>query len=105
MGVTGNPDEIRRYGETFRRTPETEPAVSWEPPYSPDGPLSDGLAIVQNQKATAATDFASTKDRGIVAAGDGLVRIAENLAEFDREGAAAIKRLFPDPAPGTGGGQ
>lgn len=100
MGVTANPDMIRVYGEMFRGIPEKEPPLTPEPLLGPDGPLSNGLAGAANLKAFAAADFARTKDMGTVAAGDGLVRIAANLEDFDRQGADAISRLFPTPAPG-----
>ena len=103
MGVSGVPDTIRLYGEMFRGIPEKEPPLRPEPLLGPDGPLSTGLAGVQNLKAFAAADFARTKDQGIVAAGNGLMQIATHLDDVDRRGADAIARLFPDPVPGSGG--
>lgn len=105
MGVSGLPDEIRRYGEMFRRVPDWEPKPRPVELPSPDGPLSTGLAGLQNMMASAADEFARTKDAGTIAAGDGLIQIAANLPEFDRQGADAIGRLFPDAAPGAGGGR
>jgi hypothetical protein len=104
MGVTGNPDEIRRYGEILRRAPEAEPVLP-EPVLflSPASPLSAGLASAQDRTAIAATEFARAKDAGVVAAGDALVAIAANLADVDRRGADAIRQLLPEPAPEAGG--
>lgn len=103
MGVTGNPDEIRRYGELFQLVTKDEPKVTWDDqPYGAGGPLSAGLANVQDQMARAATTFGRAKDSGLVAAGEGLRRIADNLTDFDSRGANGIKGLFPEP--GTGGG-
>lgn len=104
MGVTGNPDEIRRYGELFSLVTTGEPTVTWNQPYGSGGPLSAGLANAQDQKARAATKFATTKDGGLAATGEGLRRIANDLNDFDSRGANSIKGLFPEPAPGTGGG-
>ena len=95
MGVTGNPDAIRLYGEMFKGIPGREPALKPETLLGADGPLSAGLAGVQNLKAFAAADFARAKDQGIAAAGDGLMHIATHLADVDRQGANGIGRLFP----------
>lgn len=96
MGVMGIPDAIRLYGEMFRSLPGQEPGLPREPLIGPDGPLSTGLAEAANLKAVAAGDFARSKDEGLVAAGDGLVRISADLVGFDRKGAAAIRELFPE---------
>ena len=102
MAVTGDLGLIERYGEMFRRIPaQGQPPL---PPLLVRQPLSAGLAGVQNLKAAAAGDFAHAKDAGVVATGDGLVRIAANLAEVDSRGAEAIRQLFGDPARPTGGG-
>jgi hypothetical protein len=105
MGVTGVPAAIGLYGEMFKGIPKKEPPLRPETLLGPDGPLSAGLAAVQNLKAFAAADFGRTKDQGIAAAGDGLILIGTRLEEFDRQGADGIARLFPVPAPGAGGGQ
>ena len=97
MAVTADPDEIRRYGEMFKAIP-----APGDPPrgvlLSGAGPLSAGLASAQNEKAFAAADFARVAERGIVAAGDGLVLISARLGDFDRQGAAGIRRILPDSA-------
>jgi hypothetical protein len=98
MGVTGNPDELRRSGEMFVDLPRREPPLAPTPLFGGDGPLSAGLATAQNQIAYTAADFARTKDDGTVAAGQGLLEIAKNVTEFDRQGAEAIERLLPEPA-------
>jgi hypothetical protein len=90
------PDAIRWYGEMFRGLPAQEPVLPREPLLGPDGPLSAGLAEAANLRSFAAGDFARTKDKGLVAAGDGLVRISSDLTGFDRKGAAAIRELFPE---------
>lgn len=92
------PDVIRLYGEMFRGLPAREPVVPREPLLAQDGPLSSGLAEAANLKSFAAGEFARAKDQGLVAAGDGLVRIAADLADVDRRGAAAIRELFPEEA-------
>jgi hypothetical protein len=104
MGVTGNPDEIQRYGELFSLVTKDEPVVTWNQPYGAGGPLSAGLANAQDQKARAAATFGATKDSGLLATGEGLKQIGVNLTDFDNRGANSIKGLFPEPAPGTGGG-
>jgi hypothetical protein len=100
MGVTVNPDEIRRYGELFSLVTTGEPTVRWNQPYGSGGPLSAGLANAQDQKARAATRFASAKDGGLAATGEGLRRIANDFNDFDSRGANSIKGLFPEPARG-----
>ena len=96
MGVMAIPDAIRLYGEMFRELPAQGPALPREPLLSPDGPLSTGLAEAANLKSFAAGDFDRAKDQGLIAAGDGLVRISSDLTSVDRAGAAAIRELFPD---------
>lgn len=99
MGVTGNPDVIGQYGDMFRAIPVQEPALAPETLLGPDGPLSTGVAGVQNLKAFFAADFARAKDEGTVVTGDGLVLIAASLPEFDRKGANGIAQLFPGGEP------
>ena len=98
MGVTGNPDEIRRYGDLFGLVAKDEPRPVWNQPYGAGGTLSAGLANAQDQKARAATTFGNAKDSGLTAAGEGLRRIADNLEDFDARGANGIKGLFPGGA-------
>jgi hypothetical protein len=102
MGVTGDHDAIRWYGEMFREIPANTPALPPPTLLDAGSPLSAGLASAQNQVAFAAADFARAKDEGTIATGDALVMIAAHLADFDRQGAAGIRRLFPPPANGGG---
>ena len=103
MAVAGIPHKIEQYGGFLRRVPEAAGKLP-EAPVLGYGPLSAELASVQNPKADNAFRFASAMDAATIAAGDGLIHIAMNLEEFDRQGANAIARLFPDWAPGSGGG-
>lgn len=100
MGVI--PDQIVQAGEELRRIGE-QVALPAAPSFAP-GTLSAELTGVQNQKATAAAEFARAKDDGLVAAGAGLIHFGTNVTEFDSQGAAGIQRLFPDQAPGPAGG-
>jgi hypothetical protein len=115
MGVTGgNPDEIQRSGKMFQDIPVNEPPLAPPPLFGGDGPLSAGLASVQNHMAYTAADFADAKDRGIDTAGRALQQIGTNVADFDRQNAETIRQLMPDqpppdqvpadPAPGADGG-
>ena len=102
MGVTGNPHLIGVFGDMFERIPATEPTLKPETLLGPVSPLSAGLSGMHNLKAGAAAKFARTKDDGIIAAGKALVEISKHLEDFDRQGAAGIKRIIPDPTPSAG---
>ena len=97
MGVV--PDEIERAGHEFRRIREQR--ILPGPPSIRPGTLSNGLAELQNQKATTAAEFARMQDDGLTATGDGLVHFARTTVDFDNQGAAAIQQLFPETPPAT----
>lgn len=98
-----NPIELERAGDKFRQIRE-QVALPEESPLRP-GRLSAGLADLQTRKASAAARFAHLQDAGLAKAGEGLIHLAKNVTEFDRQGAAGIQRLFPDTVSGVGGGQ
>lgn len=109
MAFTGDPQEIRDiYGPRLQNMPADSehkvPDVSTVL-LGEHGPLSVevGLPRVLSRVAQAAGTFADTKDKGLTAAGAGLVEMASRLADIDRQGGEAIRRLFPEPAPGAGG--
>jgi hypothetical protein len=103
MAVTGNPDEIQRYGDLLKRAPVGEPVLPPEPMLNVDGPLSKEMAAAHDRAAGPAHDFAKLMEQGIGAAGDGLGWIGAHLAEFDGNGAEAITRLLPTQASDNAG--
>lgn len=89
MGVRANHDALQRFGREFQGIPAQEPRLPAPVALGQDTPLSTGLAQA-SAKAFAAADFAAAKDRGLVAAGDALLRIDADLEHFDAKGRAAI---------------
>jgi hypothetical protein len=109
VAFTGAHLEIRDiYGPRLRNIPadskDRVPDLSTVP-LDRHGLLSAevGLPEPLRRVATAAATFAQRKDLGLEAAGAGLVEMASRLDDIDRHGSAAIRRLFPDPAPDPGG--
>ena len=89
------------YGEMFARIPADEPSLRSTTLLGAGGELSGELAGAQNHAAIEAARFARAKDDGMAATGKGLLNIADHFADFDRQGAEGIRRLFTAPAPGS----
>lgn len=100
---------LLHFGRLFPLVPETNGMPVVPPVESTlllgDGPLSTGLDSALAQPLSAASQFTEEVDGGLAETGRGLETLARDVEEIDREGAKAIKNVFPEPAPGSSGEQ
>jgi hypothetical protein len=106
MGADPEKDAIVDAGQKLQLLTERELKVAGAPTLESNGELlSAGLASAHNAKASAANNFATTKDDGILAAGRKLQEFGMARVSIDEETASAIEQPSREPRPDTGGGR